>query len=99
MPILDDEMFTDRPRRRHVNVAALQAQVDWVNELRGLSVTTLSGKVYKQCVFHRQSASVTDVVSMRVLSNPIRIWQRWRTYDPTQHEGSDVRYCPDEMDY
>lgn len=96
LPILLDTWFTDLPHRRHVDMANFLPRVrevnsSWQNELN------LFGRTYTNVIFHRRSWTWTPVESYRLLENPVRIWERWRTYTQPPHNSSTASFIPEEV--
>lgn len=83
-PILTDSFYLDLPRRRHVDAAELQQALDdgWAS--RPLDYGLPYGHL-RPVIYHRGLHAVTNVTSYRVLANPLRIWERWRTYPTAPH--------------
>lgn len=95
-PIPDDAWYTDLPHRRHINTAPLQALLD-VYLTPFIGPYSGSGRTYRSCIFHRRTQSYELVTDHRLLENPVRVWQRWRTYDYVGRHLNDAPFVPDEM--
>jgi hypothetical protein len=79
-PILTDTYYTDVPKRRHVDVATL-APLLASSTFGNLFTFTAFGITYTNVVFSRWSMELTPVDHFELQENPVRIWQRWRTYN------------------
>lgn len=90
-PILNDAMFVDRPKRRTVNAAGLQVELDaaWANR----QLHWQNGNEHAWCVIYsRKTDVVTPVTSYRVMPNPVRLWQRFRPYPQKYHTPAVDRF-------
>jgi hypothetical protein len=97
-PILDDTFYTDLPHRRHVDVATLSTYLSAAADPLRFTRVPSGGRVYKQVIFNRRQLTWTPVTHYELMSNPVRIWQRWRGYDIPDRVAQDVHYQPPEHD-
>jgi len=96
VPLLDARAWTDNPHRRHYDVAKLQADVD----LNGIGIEPLSpvirGRQMHHAIWHRKSFTWEQVTHYRVAQNPIRVWQRWRTFNHARYDARDRGWAAPE---
>jgi hypothetical protein len=96
LPILTDASFTDLPHRRQVDTATVSALVAANIEMHPKS-RTVSGKTYSKVIFSRSDLTWTPLDHYNLLPNPVRLWQRWRTYDYAHRADADATYTPREL--
>lgn len=96
LPILTDTYYLDLPHRRHVDVATLAPFIAANIEVLPKSIT-YNGRTYTNCIFDRRDLSWTPLDHYNLLPNPVRIWQRWRTYDYVHRGTRDSTWSPQEL--
>lgn len=96
LPILSDDWYLDLPHRRRIDRNYLEPLL-----LAGLGTfptsQTAGSRTYKQVIFHRKDFTWEQVTTYRLLDNPCRRWQRWRTYPPSPPRSDDATWVPDEV--
>lgn len=76
-PIFNDNHFTDRPHRRHVDVALLRPLLAAHLGAAPRRYEYL-GWEWKTVIWHRKTRTWEDVIGYTLSPYPTRIWQRWR---------------------
>jgi hypothetical protein len=92
-PILVDDYYLDLPHRRQIDVGAVDAELNVGLRTHPLTFTT-AGMTMTNIIWHRSLGTWTNVVSYRLLPNPIRKWQRSRTYPPSAGVRDDGTWHP-----
>lgn len=93
IPIPVRTFYTDVPHCRHINVPLVQG---YLNQgiFASASAYTFDGITCRRVIFSRSTETAVNVVSYRLLANPVRIWRRWRRYDATAHTPPDTLFIP-----
>jgi len=95
-PIHLDNWYTDVPQRRHVDLSVLAPKIAAGIETFP-KVRTRSGRTYTNVVFNFRALTWTAVDHYNLITNPVRIWNRWRTYDYVHRHAKDNVYSPWEL--
>lgn len=95
VPVLDDTWFVDLPHRRRINLELVNSWLDAGIRTMWQSFTIRS-RTYTHVVYSRRDSSWASVTAYILRPSTVRIWQRWRTYDPTNRPGNDATFAPDE---
>jgi hypothetical protein len=92
-PILTDDYYLDLPHRRQIDVATLQPLIDANLGGHGFSYS-IGDMTLQNVIYHSRLGTYSNVVSYRLLPNPIRKWQRWRSYPPAAGVRDDHTWHP-----